>query len=166
MTPSKDAPPTSDVQLTTPTASRRDFLTLAGRGALWATLGASLLALSRFLGFSEPAPPRIFALDTPDAYAPDTYTPVAGGRAFIGRDARGLFALAATCTHLGCQVRRAPDGFQCPCHGSRFDAAGDVVQGPAALPLKRASLSLDAEGRVVINLGETVDATFRLALGV
>ena len=158
LTPSEDAPPTSNL-------ARRDFLTLAGRGALWATLGASLLALTRFLSFTEPEPPAIFTLDAPGAYPRDTITPVADGRAFVEHDSSGLFAVSAVCTHLGCLVKHEADGFQCPCHGSRYTSGGDVVQGPAAQSLARASLSLDSEGRVVLNLRETVDEAFRLPAG-
>jgi Rieske Fe-S protein len=47
-----------------------------------------------------------------------------------------VVAFSAICTHAGCTV--APQGkeFDCPCHGSRFDAAtGDVLGGPAPSPL-------------------------------
>ena len=143
---------------------RRDFLTLAGRGALWAALGASVVALIRFLGFAEPETPKVYTLGTPEAFPLGALTPVAEGRAFVGRDARGLYALAATCTHLGCLVRPQDGGFACPCHGSRFDANGAVSQGPAARPLARAGLTIGTDGKIVLNLGETVDADHRLRL--
>lgn len=39
----------------------------------------------------------------------------------------------ANCTHLGCEVQvKGAEGFDCPCHRSRFDAAGRVEQGAAA----------------------------------
>ena len=54
----------------------------------------------------------------------------------LRRDAEGdLTALSATCTHLGCRVRPAPNFFSCPCHGSTFDLRGQVVRGPAQKPL-------------------------------
>ena len=49
-----------------------------------------------------------------------------------------VVAFSAVCTHQGCTV--APQGkeFDCPCHGSKFDAAtGDVLNGPARNPLTK-----------------------------
>ena len=104
MTPSQGAPGDT-APPPAPAATRRDFLSLAGRAALWETLGASFLALIRLLGFSEPQPPKMVTLDAPGTYPAGPLTSVAEGRAFIGRDARGLYALSAVCTHLGCPVR-------------------------------------------------------------
>ena len=48
-----------------------------------------------------------------------------------------LYALSLVCTHLGCIVNVTTDGLQCPCHGSRFDRKGNVLEGPADRPLAR-----------------------------
>lgn len=44
----------------------------------------------------------------------------------------GVFLAYANCTHLGCEIAPDPAGFRCPCHSSRFDAAGRAHADSAA----------------------------------
>ena len=56
------------------------------------------------------------------------------------RDERGqLHRMSAVCPHLGCIVAWNPAAstWDCPCHGSRFDKTGQVINGPAAKNLDR-----------------------------
>lgn len=59
-------------------------------------------------------------------------------RVALYRDTRGeLHALSSVCTHMACDVawNDREKVWDCPCHGSRFSPAGDVIRGPAARPL-------------------------------
>jgi glycine/D-amino acid oxidase-like deaminating enzyme/nitrite reductase/ring-hydroxylating ferredoxin subunit len=58
-----------------------------------------------------------------------------------------LHEVEATCTHLGCRVtfNRAEQSWDCPCHGSRFDLDGHVLQGPAVEDLARRTAEVAAD---------------------
>jgi glycine/D-amino acid oxidase-like deaminating enzyme/nitrite reductase/ring-hydroxylating ferredoxin subunit len=59
----------------------------------------------------------------------------------VFRDEAGeLHRYSAICTHLGCIVgwNKAASTWDCPCHGSRFDARGRVINGPASRDLSSA----------------------------
>jgi len=56
------------------------------------------------------------------------------------RDSRGIVhRLDPTCMHMGCTVawNDAERSWDCPCHGSRYNAEGDVIQGPTVKGLKK-----------------------------
>jgi Rieske Fe-S protein len=61
-----------------------------------------------------------------------------------------VVAFSAVCTHQGCTV--APQGkeFDCPCHGSKFDATtGDVLNGPARDPLPKLTAKVSGDSVTV-----------------
>lgn len=68
-------------------------------------------------------------------------------RCAVVRKDDAILALDLTCPHLGCTVNATPQGFACPCHGSRFKSDGEVVEGPAARSMKR--LSVEDRGGVL-----------------
>lgn len=56
----------------------------------------------------------------------------------VYRDEQGqLHERSAVCTHLGCVVQwnGGEKSWDCPCHGSRFDVDGKILNGPAIRPL-------------------------------
>jgi len=61
----------------------------------------------------------------------------AGGDVLVARTAADTFvALSAGCTHQACEITGfSGQNYVCPCHGSRFDTSGRVVNGPAVTPL-------------------------------
>ncbi len=65
-------------------------------------------------------------------------------RIIIARvDSSEYIALSEACTHTGCSVEFDGSEFPCPCHGSRFNAAGEVLSGPARKALQLYNTSLN-----------------------
>ncbi len=132
-------------------------LSLSLSGAL------SLFGLVKFLGYqSAPLEPVRFTLKPPIEYAAGSVTGVPEARAYILRDAKGLYAISSICTHLGCTVNKSGENFECPCHGSKYNSIGYVLKGPAKLPLDRLELLLSEDGKVVIDTSKKVAAEVRL----
>lgn len=47
--------------------------------------------------------------------------------------------IVQNCPHMGCRLERNPEeeSYECPCHGSRFDAEGHLTDGPAQTDCKK-----------------------------
>ncbi len=60
-------------------------------------------------------------------------------------------ALNLTCTHAGCTVKweTIQKQFVCPCHGAKFDAQGQVAQGPAAKGLTSYTVKVEDQSILV-----------------
>jgi Rieske Fe-S protein len=57
-----------------------------------------------------------------------------GEKVGVYKDELGqIFSVPVKCTHLGCQLEWNPDekSWDCPCHGSRFDFKGNLIDSPA-----------------------------------
>jgi cytochrome b6-f complex iron-sulfur subunit len=69
----------------------------------------------------------------------------------------GLMALYQRCVHLGCRVPfcQQSQWFECPCHGSKYNKAGEYQLGPAPTGLQRFKLLLSGEDLMV----DTSDVT-------
>jgi Rieske Fe-S protein len=108
----------------------------------------------------------------PTAYATNGLHIVTNKSVLIGRDAGGLYALTAVCTHAGCDMAavdsQGPFGqlsggdIICLCHGSAFGPTGSVVQGPAHQSLRAFALALGCDGNLYVNTKQTVATTVRL----
>ena len=112
--------------------SRRDFLKLIRNGSLYLSGGLALGGLIRFLGFeTNPAAQTEFDLGPASSYSLNSHTLIANPPAIVIHDENGISAFSLVCTHLGCTVQDGRQGFECPCHGSRFGHDGKVQNGPA-----------------------------------
>lgn len=79
---------------------------------------------------------------------------------FEGRslEAGGLMALYQQCVHLGCRVPwcQTSQGFECPCHGSKYSALGEYFDGPAPRNLDRFVVEENAAGELIIKTGSII----------
>jgi cytochrome b6-f complex iron-sulfur subunit len=58
--------------------------------------------------------------------------------------------LSARCTHLGCRINQTNgESLLCPCHGSEFDLDGNVIVGPAIVPLEEIDFEIDKELKII-----------------
>ena len=85
-----------------------------------------------------------------------------GGIFFVVRDASGLYAVSATCTHEGGTINVVGSDYVCPRHGAQFQFDGTVISGPAVLPLPHLEMCVLANGNIGVNPAVKVDAAQRL----
>lgn len=79
---------------------------------------------------------------------------------FEGRNvaAAGLMALFQRCVHLGCRVPWCATsvGFECPCHGSKYNYVGEYFAGPAPRNLDRFEVEV-VDDRFIIKTSRRVE---------
>ena len=149
--------------------SRRRFCA----GACQAASGATLATLFSACGGSSPTSPSATASTLsvlPGQFANSRVQVTVAGSplANVGSAARvestaGLFLISRTsdstftaidgvCTHEGCTITGAAgDIYVCPCHGSRYNRSGQVVNGPAKASLRQYATTF-SDGVVTIAL--------------
>ena len=115
---------------------------------LWVATGFKKWGLAMGTAAAELLAARIAGRDHPwaDAFDPHRVRARAGAPSFAKENANVAFRFVADrvsrrgaprCTHLGCLLdwNSAEETWDCPCHGSRFAATGEVIEGPAVRPL-------------------------------
>lgn len=95
-----------------------------------------------------------FALNTP------VY--VSAAKCFIVRDAGGLYAVSAKCTHEGAIMNVSGSDYRCPRHGALFKFDGTIVSGPVSQALVHYAMCDAAGGHVAVETSMTVSKTQRL----
>lgn len=136
---------------------RRDFLGQAG------LFSAALAVFGSVFGMARLPKPRVtpeassrFRAGMPAEYPPGTVKVLPEQKVRIVSTSEGIAAMSLICTHLGCIVGETPDGFSCPCHGSKFNQQGRVVGGPAPRPLPWLAVSQAADGSLLVDTAEEV----------
>ncbi len=137
--------------------SRRDFLGLASIGAV---ILSSFTVLAGTLRLIKPdvhyEASKKFKIGKSENFPLGTAVKLEDRKVFIFSGAAGLHAISATCTHLGCIVAITETGFQCPCHGSKYNRDGKVIGGPAPRPLSWFEISKSVDGSLVVDASREV----------
>ena len=84
------------------------------------------------------------------------------GNLFVVRDANGLYALTARCTHEGATCVVSGGDFFCPRHGAEFTFNGAIISGPVITPLVHYGMCTLAGGHVGVQTAMIVSASTRL----
>lgn len=96
----------------------------------------------------------------PPSAVPDTgAVEVLAAKAHLVRVDGELIALSEKCTHLGCRVPfcESSNRFECPCHGSVYNRAGELLSGPSPRGLDRHPIEVAEDGLVYIDTGTKID---------
>ena len=137
--------------------TRREFCLNACQAASFVALGGALATILQGCSSNDPLSSsgslskiQATAVNGTITLAIDTNSPLAtignaaqvqygNGTLLVVRMAQDTFAaVTAICTHQGCTIAGyGSQIYTCPCHGSQFDANGQVKKGPANSPLRK-----------------------------
>lgn len=122
---------------------------MVGGAAATMAAGSEALAIPRR---SACAPSGALRLGALAAFPVGAWRAAQGVPVIVGRDARGLFAFSAECSHQGCALSApsaSAEEITCPCHGARFDGEGRVTAAPARSALENYQVMI-CEGVVYV----------------
>jgi cytochrome b6-f complex iron-sulfur subunit len=163
--------------------TRRQFLMIMGvLGALVATV-FSIAKILQFLfpGATQEEPQAFKVSVDPNAITVGNPLQITAKRTSILRDDGGYYAVYLVCTHLGCTPNYTttvtqgtgvsdtvasqrgergtagqPNGWACPCHGSRYFIDSTNFYGPAPRPMDWVDVQYAPDGFLVVDRGKLV----------
>jgi cytochrome b6-f complex iron-sulfur subunit len=135
-----------------PELSRRQFIVLS-------TAACATVACGSLCGSDAYAADAGKQVDVGElaSFAKDgvTDTFAKSDRILVVRSGEKVYALFARCTHKGGLVRPGKDGeLTCPNHGAEFDVTGKATKGPATDALDRLGISVNEQGKVIVDTGK------------
>jgi len=137
--------------------SRRNFLGLAAIGTV---IVSFLVVLAGMLRLTKPnvhyEESKKVKIGKPESFPVGTVKKFEDQNFFVFAGNDGLHAISSVCTHLGCLVAVTESGFQCPCHGSKYNQDGKVIAGPAPRSLPWLDISRNVDGTLVVDAGREI----------
>ncbi|HSF87628.1 MAG TPA: Rieske 2Fe-2S domain-containing protein [Acidimicrobiia bacterium] len=93
----------------------------------------------------------------PESVPEDGVIEVPAARSYLTKIDGEVVAISETCSHLGCRVPWCASSgqFECPCHGSIFNRAGDFIAGPAPRGMDFYPTEV-VDGLIVIDTSEAI----------
>jgi cytochrome b6-f complex iron-sulfur subunit len=138
--------------------SRRDLLRRAwGMGGFLLAIDAGWMTWESLRPLARAGTSGRVALGAPDRFPDGTATYILEGRFYVSRVGDQFFAISQRCPHLGCRVPfcESSGRFECPCHGSVFDLAGEWIAGPAPRGMDGYAIATTTDG-VTVDLDRPV----------
>lgn len=133
---------------------RRDFLKLFTNTMFGLAGVLGLIGLLRFFSY-RPVDSRQTEFNLGDLinFPPGSCTFRSDIPAVIYNVAGEYNAYSLVCTHLGCTLEQDGVNLSCPCHGSRFNRDGKVLQGPAQRALKKLRIEIQDDNTLMLFTG-------------
>ena len=148
----------TETKLSEPQVGRRRFLAwLSGVGIAGSAVLGSLATFFFIRPRTTSGQPNRFKIGRPEEFPPGSRIAIDPKRVCIVREGNKVAAISTTCTHLGCIVAPSATGFQCPCHGSRFDVDGNVTGGPAPKALAWYAMTLTPSGELEVDKDSEIE---------
>jgi cytochrome b6-f complex iron-sulfur subunit len=163
--------------------TRRQFLLIMGAlGAVAATVfGTAEILKFMFPGATQEEPQAFKVNVDPNGITVGNPLQITAKRTSIVRDDGGYYAVYLVCTHLGCTPNYTttvtqgtgvadtvaaergergsqgqPNGWACPCHGSRYFIDSTNFYGPAPRPMDWVDVQYTPDGFLVVDRGKLV----------
>lgn len=133
---------------------RRTFvrrLSSAAAGASCAVLTSACAGLPYVTGADHPRGVRVLRTDLEGLDFALLDLGSGGSPVFLARSAEGFTAVSTRCTHRGCAVAPESGVLACPCHGSRFEFDGSLLEGPAPRALDSFQIEEDADHIIILS---------------
>lgn len=166
-------------------ATRRQFLVIMGAvAALGSVVLAGLQSLKFLFPAATLESPAEFKIDEdPSTIELGRVLQITDKRVAVVRDDGGFYAVYLICTHLGCTPNYVsnvtagsgvadsvaaqrgerkgageaiPNGWACPCHGSRYFIDSTNFYGPAPRPMDWVFIGFAPDGKLLVNRGKLV----------
>jgi len=132
--------------------TRRNFVSfLAWAGSAVGLVGGAGIFGRSFWPNVQYGPPSKFTIGKPTLYTDGSKQNIADQKVTIIRHGNKIGAISMVCQHLGCTVGASATGYDCPCHGSKYDDMGNVTHGPAQIALYWFGVNLTPSGDLQVD---------------